>query len=358
MNMMMNCLRCDNQWEPRIDGRPKNCPQCKSPLWDRARVGVAAMERAHGQVAKAKRNGVLKVQPCSVCGSEEKIQAHHEDYDNPLDVTWYCPTHHRERHAELGDSLVDMRDNDGKATSVSLRLPLEVLERARAIAKAERRAISRVLVLAIEIGLRRWKQGVRDNGSADGSEAELGGLGRSGGDAGLAGSSALGGDEVGGVAGVGAGVGEGGVDTHGPSGSDVSGISGVDLRADDEGLTDRMPEAVQQPMVPAKRLPDGPDGEHRYDRSNQPPLLDSSISTSPIFERAKPDMAALRAIAAGDRQALSSASRLSARSEPPESDSEGSPAPLCSHLEWVDGDQYRCRLTAGHKGKCARGERV
>ena len=33
---------------------------------------------------------------------------------------------------------------------------------------------------------------------------------------------------------------------------------------------------------------------------------------------------------------------------------------LCSHKEWseIDGEQYQCRLQAGHKGKCAMGERV
>lgn len=31
----------------------------------------------------------------------------------------------------------------------------------------------------------------------------------------------------------------------------------------------------------------------------------------------------------------------------------------CPHKEWAeDGEQYRCRLQAGHKGKCMPGERV
>lgn len=32
---------------------------------------------------------------------------------------------------------------------------------------------------------------------------------------------------------------------------------------------------------------------------------------------------------------------------------------VCRHTEWAeDGEQYRCRLVAGHKGKCVPGERV
>jgi hypothetical protein len=31
---------------------------------------------------------------------------------------------------------------------------------------------------------------------------------------------------------------------------------------------------------------------------------------------------------------------------------------LCSHDEWVDGEQYRCALVAGHKGKCVLGDKL
>jgi hypothetical protein len=32
----------------------------------------------------------------------------------------------------------------------------------------------------------------------------------------------------------------------------------------------------------------------------------------------------------------------------------------CPHVEWLEqeGESYACRLFAGHKGKCARGERI
>jgi len=44
-----------------------------------------------------KRNEVTK-QPCFVCGVE-KVEAHHPDYDRPLDVIWMCPAHHKQTHA-------------------------------------------------------------------------------------------------------------------------------------------------------------------------------------------------------------------------------------------------------------------
>lgn len=44
------------------------------------------------------RQGVLIKQPCEVCGTEEKIEAHHDDYMKPLDVRWLCRFHHQEHH--------------------------------------------------------------------------------------------------------------------------------------------------------------------------------------------------------------------------------------------------------------------
>lgn len=36
-------------------------------------------------------------QPCLICG-EEKSQAHHEDYNKPLEIIWLCDKHHKELH--------------------------------------------------------------------------------------------------------------------------------------------------------------------------------------------------------------------------------------------------------------------
>jgi len=45
---------------------------------------------------------VLK-KPCEVC-KNTKTQAHHEDYEKPLDVVWLCTRHHADRHIHLRDS--------------------------------------------------------------------------------------------------------------------------------------------------------------------------------------------------------------------------------------------------------------
>ena len=45
----------------------------------------------------AKRKRKIKQRPCEVCG-DENSQAHHYDYNKPLDVMWLCPKHHAEWH--------------------------------------------------------------------------------------------------------------------------------------------------------------------------------------------------------------------------------------------------------------------
>lgn len=33
----LTCLRCNHTWIPRQSKPPKNCPNCKSPYWDKTK---------------------------------------------------------------------------------------------------------------------------------------------------------------------------------------------------------------------------------------------------------------------------------------------------------------------------------
>lgn len=57
--------------------------------------------RARRIVCTAIRAGKLRKQPCERCGVTENIEAHHEDYNQPLNVNWLCTRHHAERHMEI-----------------------------------------------------------------------------------------------------------------------------------------------------------------------------------------------------------------------------------------------------------------
>lgn len=52
-------------------------------------------------VAGAIRKGTLERKPCAVCGTTKKVQAHHPDYRQPLEVIWLCQTHHLKVHAPV-----------------------------------------------------------------------------------------------------------------------------------------------------------------------------------------------------------------------------------------------------------------
>lgn len=67
------------------------------------RLNSEAM-RAHNAVARAIAKGeICRSAECESCGSRYKgtLQAHHDDYSKPLDVTFLCPSCHAERHRQL-----------------------------------------------------------------------------------------------------------------------------------------------------------------------------------------------------------------------------------------------------------------
>ncbi len=60
---------------------------------------LAEHRRARQDVRKAIKSGILTRQPCQVCGASPS-QAHHTDYNKPLDVKWLCKKHHLEHHSK------------------------------------------------------------------------------------------------------------------------------------------------------------------------------------------------------------------------------------------------------------------
>jgi hypothetical protein len=60
-----------------------------------------AKRLADRAVQDAIRRRELQRQPCERCGRKRAVEAHHDDYLQPLAVRWFCRPHHRERDAEL-----------------------------------------------------------------------------------------------------------------------------------------------------------------------------------------------------------------------------------------------------------------
>ena len=59
--------------------------------------------KATTMVNNAIRDGKLFKEPCEVCGTTEKIHAHHNDYAKPLNVRWLCSAHHKQWHRDNGE---------------------------------------------------------------------------------------------------------------------------------------------------------------------------------------------------------------------------------------------------------------
>ena len=60
----------------------------------------------HNKLTRAVRKGLIDRMPCIVCG-EKRTHAHHESYDRPLDVVWYCAVHHSARHRQMAIEGID-----------------------------------------------------------------------------------------------------------------------------------------------------------------------------------------------------------------------------------------------------------
>ena len=64
--------------------------------------------KARNIVRSATRNGNLVVGDCVDCGNkpdDHNIDAHHEDYNKPLEVIWLCRSCHMIRHRDLKGNI-------------------------------------------------------------------------------------------------------------------------------------------------------------------------------------------------------------------------------------------------------------
>jgi hypothetical protein len=79
----------------------------RAPRYYKKYLKVANQYPEKRQARTAVSNGLvrgkIKREPCVKCGATERIHAHHEDYNKPLDVIWLCTDHHGERHREINE---------------------------------------------------------------------------------------------------------------------------------------------------------------------------------------------------------------------------------------------------------------
>lgn len=97
-----HCLEKNKEW--REENRAKTHAQIR--LWRLKNPGKVKDQRrrdfqrtggASFKVAYAIKTGEIVPRSCEVCGAT-KAQAHHDDYNKPLEVRWLCREHHEEWH--------------------------------------------------------------------------------------------------------------------------------------------------------------------------------------------------------------------------------------------------------------------
>ena len=59
---------------------------------------------ARNIVYRAIKKGLLKKEPCHICGNPDS-QAHHKDHNKPLEVEWLCRIHHLEADRQLREMI-------------------------------------------------------------------------------------------------------------------------------------------------------------------------------------------------------------------------------------------------------------
>lgn len=128
LDSQKRCVRCEQvkslsdyaRSKATKDGRQSWCREChreyfrkwRDPAKETERVlqwqaknreHVRRIGKAQAAVQNAIKRGELKpAECCEDCGSDERLDAHHEDYARSkwLDVVWLCRSCHKSRHGE------------------------------------------------------------------------------------------------------------------------------------------------------------------------------------------------------------------------------------------------------------------
>jgi hypothetical protein len=101
------CSKCNGPIEEELIGRQRYCRTCKnehtrltrkkhSELTELQKLKSNARSYLHVYV----KRGKISKESCVICNNPES-EAHHHDYNKPLDVIWFCRECHMEHHKNI-----------------------------------------------------------------------------------------------------------------------------------------------------------------------------------------------------------------------------------------------------------------
>ncbi len=119
----MQCPQCRSEH----DNSHKYCKICKATYTREYRKTHPRSEserfksNARSYAKVYLKRGRIRKEPCEICKTTERIEMHHEDYSQPLQLRWLCHEHHRLVTAcllsllpRLGPTIVTIAPNGWK----------------------------------------------------------------------------------------------------------------------------------------------------------------------------------------------------------------------------------------------------
>lgn len=100
------CSKCGGKLEPNRVGKYRYCNPCHAAHMRSNRRKYSDYSEEEKKRANVRsminvyiKRGIIERKPCGVC-SDPKSEAHHDDYDRPFDIKWFCKKHHIDYHRQ------------------------------------------------------------------------------------------------------------------------------------------------------------------------------------------------------------------------------------------------------------------
>ena len=101
------CSKCNNLIEENRINHSRYCRLCGNYVLRTHRKKHSELSEEDRKKANCRsyvnvyiRRGKIKKESCVICKSNIKIQAHHLDYNKPLEVIWLCKDCHYKAHQD------------------------------------------------------------------------------------------------------------------------------------------------------------------------------------------------------------------------------------------------------------------
>lgn len=83
----------------RTEKQLKQLEEARTHIKNRTCTEETKRKKARSILNHYLRDNNIHRQPCEICGNK-KAEAHHDDYDKPLEIRWLCFNCHRQWHKE------------------------------------------------------------------------------------------------------------------------------------------------------------------------------------------------------------------------------------------------------------------